>query len=457
VASAVPLVSGALPLVGHAPEFLRDQGQLLERGHAEHGQIFRLRLGLRPAVFLIGPELARWAFRETDHALSIGPSLAFTRHLFGADFYFLAERDEYLHQREIMLPLFRSQMMTSYLNMMERRCAEFIIRLGDNGTFDLPREMNSLVLGAIMEAFLGVDFIRQMPATVAQDFLDLMRGLDPVVPSWVPVPHILRARRARDRLRAAVRTIVTTRHDQPADPPDFLQLLMAAQALDGTPVTDQWVIQMALGVAFAGHDSTTGHVSWAVADLLGHPGQLHEVLAEQDDLLPDEAPLDLRTVHRMAGLGRAIRETARLHPVAPIMLRRVMRDVEVGGRTVPAGADVFVAPVLSHMLGTLFASPERYDPDRFLADPGLAAHLHGFGGGSHRCLGEHFAGLLTHVVLTRLFQAFDLDLVDAPEPVRTPAFKGVRSPCRVSYRRRVAAGAGGSLRHDDDRAARVPG
>ena len=44
-----PLVSGALPVVGHGPEFLRDQRGLLERGHAEHGQVFRLQLGIRPA------------------------------------------------------------------------------------------------------------------------------------------------------------------------------------------------------------------------------------------------------------------------------------------------------------------------------------------------------------------------------------------------------------------------
>ena len=47
-----PLVSGALPLVGHAAQFLRDQLRLLERGYAEHGDIFRLRLGRRLAVVI---------------------------------------------------------------------------------------------------------------------------------------------------------------------------------------------------------------------------------------------------------------------------------------------------------------------------------------------------------------------------------------------------------------------
>jgi sterol 14-demethylase len=76
-----------------------------------------------------------------------------------------------------------------------------------------------------------------------------------------------------------------------------------------------------------------------------------------------------------------------------------------------------------------------YDPDRYLAEPILASYLHGFGGGTHRCLGEHFATLLTHVVVTRLFQRYELTLVDPdPVPVPTPAFKGPKSPCRISYR-----------------------
>jgi RNA polymerase sigma factor (sigma-70 family) len=104
----------------------------------------------------------------------------------------------------------------------------------------------------------------------------------------------------------------------------------------------------------------------------------------------------------------------------------------------PEGADVFVAPVLSHRLPGLFDAAARYDPDRYLAHPEQAGYLHGFGGGTHRCLGEHFALLLTHVAITRLLRHHDLTLADPhPLPVRTPAFKGPRSPCRIHYRRKA--------------------
>ncbi len=188
---------------------------------------------------------------------------------------------------------------------------------------------------------------------------------------------------------------------------------------------------------FAGHDSTTGHLGWAVIDLLQHPDELAKVLAEQHEVVPDGSALDPAAVHRMACLDRALRETMRLHPVVPLMIRRAVRPVEYRGRLIPEGAVVFIAPAISHRLPHIFEDPESYRPDRYLKHPELAGSLHGFGGGPHRGLGEHFADLLAHVALTRLFQQFDLTLTDPhPAPVRTPAFKGPRSPCRIRYQRK---------------------
>ena len=90
--------------------------------------------------------------------------------------------------------------------------------------------------------------------------------------------------------------------------------------------------------------------------------------------------------------------------------------------------------VLSHRLPVLFSDANRYDPDRYVANPKQTSYLHGFGGGTHRCLGEHFADLLTHVTVTRLLQNYELTLITArPLPVPTPAFKGPRSPCLIGY------------------------
>ena len=101
-----PTVSGSAPLIGHAVEFLRDPLPLLERGYREHGPVFSLRLGTKPAAVLLGPDNNRFFFTQTDKLLSIREGYPFFIKMFHERFYFFAEFEEYLEQRAIVLPRF---------------------------------------------------------------------------------------------------------------------------------------------------------------------------------------------------------------------------------------------------------------------------------------------------------------------------------------------------------------
>ena len=83
-----PFVSGALPVLGHAAEFLRNPEVLLARGQSEHGDIFSLRLPGRCAVIMGGLQHSKFIFTETDHGLSIREAYPFFRHMFSAEAYF---------------------------------------------------------------------------------------------------------------------------------------------------------------------------------------------------------------------------------------------------------------------------------------------------------------------------------------------------------------------------------
>lgn len=65
-----PVVSGGLPILGHAIEFMRDPHKVIRRGYEEHGLLFTLDLGLRKAHVLLGPENHQFFFKETDGVFS---------------------------------------------------------------------------------------------------------------------------------------------------------------------------------------------------------------------------------------------------------------------------------------------------------------------------------------------------------------------------------------------------
>jgi hypothetical protein len=51
--SLPPLLPGGIPLLGHLPAFYRDHMQVLDRGYALCGPLFRLRLGPQSMVVLV--------------------------------------------------------------------------------------------------------------------------------------------------------------------------------------------------------------------------------------------------------------------------------------------------------------------------------------------------------------------------------------------------------------------
>jgi sterol 14-demethylase len=127
-----------------------------------------------------------------------------------------------------------------------------------------------------------------------------------------------------------------------------------------------------------------------------------------------------------------------MHPITTGIVRVATEQIDYAGYRLPKGSVVLVPPAMTHRLDDLFTDADTYRPDRYLEDPASARLLVGFGGGAQRCLGVHFAYLEMKVVITRLLQKFDLELIDRdPRPVPGQKLKWPQSPCRVAYRKRA--------------------
>jgi sterol 14-demethylase len=126
--------------------------------------------------------------------------------------------------------------------------------------------------------------------------------------------------------------------------------------------------------------------------------------------------------------------------VAFVLARTAAETFEHHGYEIPRGATILVSPAVSHRLPEVYPEPDRFRPDRYEADPHGLRGLLGFGGGVHRCLGVHFAYLEMKVIISMLLRDYELELVDRdPQPIPGTKTKWPQSPCRVRYRRRVAA------------------
>jgi cytochrome P450 len=133
----------------------------------------------------------------------------------------------------------------------------------------------------------------------------------------------------------------------------------------------------------AGHDTTTSLIGNSVVALLRHPDQLAALQSH-----PDRIP---------AAVEEVLRYDA---PVPHSTFRYAVEPVEIGGVTIPAGAQVIIA------LASANRDPDRFtDPETLEVDRSDQRHL-AFGHGIHFCLGAALARMEGNLALQSLLRRF---------------------------------------------------
>jgi len=116
-------------------------------------------------------------------------------------------------------------------------------------------------------------------------------------------------------------------------------------------------------------------------------------------------------------LDAVIKETLRLRPIVPDVVRRIARPMRFAGFALPAGVHLTPCIHLAHRRAQVYPEPARFSPERFLGvRPDPYAWLP-FGGGIRRCLGMAFALYEMKIVAGVLLARLRLRL-DQPGTVR---------------------------------------
>ncbi|MER7393900.1 cytochrome P450 [Streptomyces sp. NPDC000151] len=173
---------------------------------------------------------------------------------------------------------------------------------------------------------------------------------------------------------------------------DYLAELVAAKRANPTDdvlsdltdsdLTDEELKGISLILLAAGFDTTANMLALGTFALLQNPAQLAALRA--DDALADQA----------------VEELLRYLSVAKTFMRTALEDVELGGRTIEAGAPVILSYHTANRDPERFADPHVLDLRR--QDGGHLA----FGHGIHQCLGQQLARVEMRVAFSALVNRF---------------------------------------------------
>jgi sterol 14alpha-demethylase len=433
-------VSGALPVVGHAVDFVRDCLGLLWRAQQERGEVAKLRVFNKDIVLMTGPDAAEAMFRAPDEILSPNEAYKMMVPVFGKDVVYDATPERMGEQLGMLRPALQDKRMRTYGEIVAEETRRMVQGWGAQGEFDLVEFTATLTNFTSTCCLIGKEFREQMSDEFAQVYYDLERGITPAgyIHPHIPLPSTIRRDRARVRLAEMIDQIVQARRQSGREGEDFLQTLMDAEYKNGTKLSGHEITGMLLAAMFAGHHTSSVTTAWTLIDLLQHPDYLDRVLSELDQVYKPGDDVTFQSLRQITVTENAIKEALRLHPPLYILLRAALQDFSYNGYLFKKGTWLATSPWVAHRLPGVFSEPLKYDPDRFA--PGREEDKRqftfiSFGAGRHKCMGNAFAMLQVKTILAILLRGFAFELGHDPVIAESGLVMGPKKPFRLRYRR----------------------
>ncbi|MFM1798989.1 MAG: hypothetical protein RLZZ117_1267 [Cyanobacteriota bacterium] len=425
-------------------QWIRSPYTLMRDCAATFGDVFTLRAGYgaQPLVFCSDPEGLRLLLGNDEGPAITAPGdlNAIFVPLLGPQSVLGLSGEPHRRMRQLLMPPFHGERMRSYEGVIRAITTAEADAWPQDAPVAVRSAMQRLSMRVILQAVFGLragsrlellerrlvellDTASQPLGTLLIFVGALQQDLGPLSP-W---GRFLRRREAVDALIYAEIAERRAHRDLRGD--DILSLLLDARDEEGQGLSDGELRDELLTLLVAGHETTATAMSWALHWLATRPEVQRRLRQEVLEARPaPDAPVELTTLLRLPYLQAVCNETLRLYPVGMITFpRRLEEPFTLGGHSLEAGTVVMGCIFLAHRRREVFADPEDFLPERFLANNFSPTTFLPFGGGNRRCIGMAFALFEMKVVLSALVSRFTLELDPrTPLPVR-PVRRGLTS------------------------------
>lgn len=352
---------------------------------------------------------------------------------FGGDGLFTAYTQEpnWRKAHAILLPYFSMRAMTDYLPKMVEIAEQLMgkwERLNPGEEVDVAADMTRLTLDTI--GLCGFDYrfnsiFRETPHPFVQAMMSALIEAQESA-SRLSIQDRLMFRKQRqfeadkDYMFEMVDRIIKKREEQgehAADKKDLLGfMLTSVDKESGERLDDTNIRYQCITFLVAGHETTSGLLSFAIYNLLKHPSVLTKAYEEVDRVLGTD-PAILPTfaqVHQLQYISQILKESLRFSPTIPAFTRHSNDDETViGGKyLIRTEQPVTILTYMLHRDKSVWGDDaEEFNPGHFSPEAEQARPANAympFGNGQRACIGRTFAMQEATLVLGLILQRFQL-------------------------------------------------
>ncbi|KYB27141.1 Cytochrome P450 4c3-like Protein [Tribolium castaneum] len=176
---------------------------------------------------------------------------------------------------------------------------------------------------------------------------------------------------------------------------------------DDSPVEDE--IQ---NILITGSESSALALALVLVVLGIYPEVQQKIALELDSIFgDDEREPTFEHINQMEYLECVIKETLRILPIVPIIMRLAEQDIKLEHCTIPAGSTVLVPIVHISKKSEFWKEPNKFNPDRFLPKNNSERHrctFLPFSYGPRNCVGFKYGLMSMKVILATVLRKFTI-------------------------------------------------
>ncbi len=396
---------------------------LFEHLQATYGNIVHYRLLHNHIVFLNEPEYIREVLiNQAQHFIKERTQRRM-KILLGEGLI-TSEGETHMRQRRIAAPAFHRQRIQAYGSMMVDRAATMREEWQPGAEIDAASEMMRLALQVVARTIFDTDVTEDVQTinTEVNAIMDLYNFLIALPKAeallHLPIPGLMRFKRARRRLDAVVHRMIEQRRALGEDRGDLLSMLLASRDEEnGSALNDEQVRDEVTTIFLAGYETVANALAWTWLLLAQNPDAEAKLHAELDAVLGVGKDARLPTLADLPALRyteMVLSESMRLYPPAWAMGRQSTAPIEIGPYRFPTGTYFFFSQYIMQRTPEHFPDPLRFDPERFTPERKAARPKFAyfpFGGGNRQCIGESFAWMEAILLTATIAQRWRLRLV----------------------------------------------
>lgn len=430
----LPPGSMGLPIIGESIDYftpyLKDDVPLFIRKRvSKYGPLFRTSIVGQPVVVSTDPEVNYYVFQQEGNIFQCWYSESVNR-IIGKQSMAVQQGVVHKYLKNLILSLVGPENLKEKLILeMDQNTQQHLHSWANLGNLDAKEATAEMVFTLAARKILNYD-----DKKASQELRDCYKAfLDGFIsfPLYIPGTAFYACIQGRRKALKVIKSIFNERRAsmEKKAKNDFVDAVLEEVDSKGSFLNEEIALDLVFLLLFASHETTSTAMTLAMKYLSQHPAVLAELVREHEAILNNReteagssSAITWKEYKSMTFTHMIINETVRLANIAPGIFRKVMKEVEIKGYTIPEGWTLMVCPSSVHMNADKYEDPLAFNPWRWEGQElhSASKNFMAFGGGMRLCVGADFAKLQMAIFLHYLVTKYRWVITGGGNTIRKP-------------------------------------